>query len=227
MNMKTALRLSPVHSDLQSFDGRWREMNGMPALIATPRDQDNATRLGITDLSFLTRFGVKGAGAVDWLTSQGIPVSDRSNTWQPLANGGIVARLGLSEFLIEDSLHSSFAPHLAEACQMPPARVYPVLRQDLAIGLCGDRVNDLLRQTCSVNFRALSLGDRPVVLTSMVGVAVTITPGECSGLPCYRIWCDGTFGRYLWRTLLMIAIELGGGAIGAEWFLELVQSGCE
>jgi sarcosine oxidase subunit gamma len=225
--MKTALRLSPIHHELQSLEGSWQEINGMPALIATPQDQDNAARLGITDLSFLTRFGVKGAGAADWLISQGIPVSDRPNSWQSLPDGSIVARLGMSEFLIEDSLHSQFAPHLAAACQTPPARVYPVLRQDLAIGLCGDAVDNLLRQTCSVNFRALSLGNRPIVLTSMVGVAVTIIPGECSGLPCYRLWCDGTFGRYLWRTLLRIAIELGGGAIGAERFLELVQSGCE
>ncbi|PSB12620.1 methylglutamate dehydrogenase [filamentous cyanobacterium CCP1] len=225
--MKTALRLSPIHSELQSLDGRWQEMNGMPALIATPRDQDNATHLGITDLSFLTRFGVKGAGAADWLFSQGIPVGDRPNSWRPLSGGGMVARLGISEFLIEDSLHSSFAPHLAAACQTPPTKVYPVLRQDLAIGLCGNLLDDLLRQTCSVNFRALTLGDRPVVLTSMVGVSVTIIPGECSGLPCYRLWCDGTLGRYLWRTLLAIAVELGGGAIGAERFLELVQSGCE
>jgi sarcosine oxidase, subunit gamma len=226
MNMKTALRLSPIHSELQFLDGKWQEMNGMPALVTTPRDQENATRLGITDLSFLTRFGVKGAGAADWLSSQGILVSDRPNTWRPLPNAGIVARLGVSEFLIEDSLYSSFAPHLAAVCQTPPVKVYPVLRQDLAIGLCGDIVNNLLRQTCSVNFRAL-VGDRPVVLTSMVGVSVTIIPGECSGLPCYRIWCDGTFGRYLWHTLLTIAVELGGGAIGAERFLELVQSGCE
>ncbi|WP_416669443.1 methylglutamate dehydrogenase [Egbenema bharatensis] len=225
--MKTALRLSPIHTELQVLAGSWRAINSMPALVTTPQDQDNAARLGITDLSFLTRFGVKGAGAADWLASQGISVSDRPNSWRPLPDGGIGARLGISEFLVEDSLHSQFATHLSEACQTPPVRVYPVLRQDLAIGLCGDAVDDLLRQTCSVNFRALSLGDRPVVLTSMVGVTVTIIPGECSGLPCYRLWCDGTFGRYLWRTLLAIAVELGGGAIGAERFLELVQSGSE
>ena len=35
----------------------------------------------------------------------------------------------------------------------------------------------------------------------------------------YRIWCDGTYGAYLWDTLLEIAIELGGGAVGltAVW----------
>jgi len=87
---------------------------------------------------------------------------------------------------------------------------------DTAIALCGTSVNELLLQTCNINFRALSLEERPVILTSMVGVAVTIIPGERAGAPFYRIWCDGTFGVYIWRTLLAIAQDLGGGAVGAE-----------
>jgi sarcosine oxidase subunit gamma len=39
-------------------------------------------------------------------------------------------------------------------------------------------------------------------------------------LPCYRIWCDPTFARYFWETLLEIAVELGGGAIGTEGLLK-------
>jgi len=49
----------------------------------------------------------------------------------------------------------------------------------------------------------------------MVGVAVTVIPNERAGQPFYRIWCDGTFAVYLWQTLLAIATELGGGAVGA------------
>ena len=32
--------------------------------------------------------------------------------------------------------------------------------------------------------------------------------------PLLRIWCDGTFGPYLWETLLDIAREEGGRAVG-------------
>ena len=194
-------RLSPVHDVLKSLDGSWRDVNGMPSLITMPNDGTIATHLGITDVSCLTRFGVKGANAASWLLSQGITTPDRPNTWNSLPEGGIIARLGLTEFFIEDSLYSHIAPHLMEACQQPSAKVYPVLRQDAAIVLCGSAVNELLLQTCSVNFRALSLMEQPVILTSMVGVAVTIIPGERNGQPFYRLWCDGTFGAYLWRTL--------------------------
>jgi sarcosine oxidase, subunit gamma len=50
----------------------------------------------------------------------------------------------------------------------------------------------------------------------MVGVNVTVIQCDRQGLPVYRIWCDCTFGEYLWQTLLAIARELGGGAIGVE-----------
>lgn len=186
-----------------------RQQDGMRSPF-TLADDANTTHLGIADLSFLTRFGVKGAGAAAWLESQGISIPERPNTWCPLHEEGIVARLGRNEFLIEDSLHSNVAPRLAESCQQPPAKVYPVLRQDLAIALCGTEINQLLLQTCSINFSALSLNQSPVILTSMVGVAVIVIPQTEQH---YRIWCDGTFGAYLWRTLLAIASELGGCAL--------------
>ena len=78
------------------------------------------------------------------------------------------------------------------------------------------RLDELLRQSCSVNFRALDLAARPVVLTSMVGVGVTAIPELCAGRPTLRIWCDGTYGHYLWETLLDIAGDLGGGAVVAR-----------
>ena len=212
--MKATLRLSPIHDYLQSLKGNWCDINGMPTLVEL--EQNYATCLGIADRSCLTRFGVKGANAAQWLLSQDLPIPERPNSWLPLAEGGIIARLGLTEFLIEDSLNSAIAAQLSKACQSPPAKVYPVLRQDLALVLVGDRVPDLLRETCSFNFQEINICDRPVVLTSMIGVSVMIVPDERDNRPYYRVWCDGTFGRYFWKTIVEIAAELGGGAIGSD-----------
>ncbi|MBW4518627.1 MAG: methylglutamate dehydrogenase [Scytolyngbya sp. HA4215-MV1] len=187
----------------------------MPVLTVSP---PTTSPLILTDRSCLTRFGVKGANAADWLASQGLTIPDRPNSWCPLPNpsAGIIARLGLSEFLIEDSLSSRLAPQLAMACQTPPAKVYPVLRQDLAIALSGPATHELLQQTCNLNFRALILADRPILLTSLIGVVVTLLPGEHNGHPFYRLWCDGTFGNYLWQTLVAIATEFGGTITNVE-----------
>ncbi|MBD2459523.1 hypothetical protein H6G89_00565 [Oscillatoria sp. FACHB-1407] len=279
--LQTPLRLSPIHDQLQSLKGTWREINGMPVLTTVPAVDGNLP-VAIADLSYLTRFGVKGSGAIAWLAQQGIPIPAQPNSWCELPNGGIVARLGMTEFLIEEGallppqpwgelepqspselgdlggngsdesppfqggfrgiedlggngsdpplppfkrgeLESESLPFQGgfrgisagklEPPDLPP-QVYPVLRQDLAIALYGTSVQELLLQTCSFNFRALSLSDHPVVLTSMVGVSVTVIPGDRDGIPLYRIWCDGTFGAYFWETLVAIAQELGGGVIG-------------
>jgi sarcosine oxidase subunit gamma len=179
------------------------------SLVPAERAADVAARLGMADLSDLARHGCKGPGAAQWLAALGLPVPDAPNTWLPLEDGGRIARLGLTEFLVEGS-----ASRLDAVMAAPRAAgVYPVLRQDAALVLTGDRLDELLRQTCSVNFRPLDPADRPVVLTSMVGVAVTAIPERLAGRPALRLWCDGTYGHYLWETLLEIAIELGGGAI--------------
>ncbi len=177
---------------------------------------DNVTELEIVDLSFIPRFGVKGAGAEAWLATQSIAVPDLSNSWTFLSKGGIIARLGKSEFLIEDR---TIAPQLTQACKYPPVKVYPVLRQDFAIALIGLQVNELLLQTCSFNFQALSITENPVILTSMAGVNVTVIPGVLQEQPFYRIWCDCTFGAYLWQTLNVIALELDSGEFGVKTLL--------
>lgn len=216
---RTPLRISPVHTELQHYSGQWQDINQMPCLLTTPDDQ--TTQLGVADLTCLHRFGVKGAAAATWLASQNIPVPARPNSWCPLAEDtsghGLVARLGLNELLIEDSLQTPITAQLRETNDLPE-QVCPVLRQDLAIALSGQAVHDLLLQTCNVNFKALCLSDHPVVLTSMIGVSVTVIPGTKRDRPFYRIWCDGTFGLYVWRTLVTIMNQLGGGVVGAgQW----------
>ena len=177
---------------------------------------DNVTQLEIVDLSFIPRFGVKGELAEAWLATQSIAVPDFPNSWCFLSKGGIIARLGTNEFLIEDR---TIAPQLITACKSPPAKVYPVLRQDLVIALIGFQVNELLLQTCSFNFQALSITENPVILTSMAGVNVTVIPGVLQEQPFYRIWCDCTFGAYLLQTLNAIISELNGGAIAVKTLL--------
>ncbi len=244
--MITPQRLSPIARLLEPLNGTWRNVNRMLTLVSlsphntishipigthqhtrlsTPLDTHLNSNLNMVDLSCLIRFGVKGAGAKAWLADQNVSIPDRPNTWLSLPTGGLIARLGLTEFLIEDGVSTSVVPPLTAACQTLPEAVYPVPRQDLAIALFGTAVPDLLLQTCSVNFQALNLSDRPVTLTSMAGVTVTVVPGERQGIPFYRLWCDATFGVYLWRTLEAIATELGGSVAGFDQITGLIGGG--
>jgi len=146
------------------------------------------------------RAGVKGPGAAAWLAGLGLSLPATPNSWLPLS-GGLVARLGLTEFLIEGPESAKLAAPLAHG-------VYPVLRQDTALVLRGAHLNDLLQETCSVDFSAFDAAMRPVVLTSMAGIAVTVIPGVENNMPCIRLWCDNTYGEWLFETLTGVAGEL-------------------
>ncbi|MFX7329057.1 hypothetical protein ABTI69_19930, partial [Acinetobacter baumannii] len=57
---------------------------------------------------------------------------------------------------------------------------------------------------------------QPLVMTSMVGVGVTAIALDGADGTYFRLWCDGTYGGYLWATLVEVAADLGGGAVGLE-----------
>jgi sarcosine oxidase gamma subunit len=85
------------------------------------------------------------------------------------------------------------------------------LREDTAIVLGGVSAHEALAQVCNVNFGALELTQRPVVMTLMVGVGVLVLPqySQEDGR-VYRIWCDPGFGPYLWETLEEVVQKIPG-----------------
>ncbi|MFZ2629675.1 MAG: methylglutamate dehydrogenase [Rugosibacter sp.] len=206
--------LSPIHDALNALHPVW-DNNGLdqkPVLSFDSPDEHKASILGIADLSHQPRTGAKGHEAASWLYYLGVQTPPSANRWFKLPDGGLIARLGATEFLIEDN------PLLVEKI-MHAKRingVYPVLRQDASFALCGHRVNELFLQTCNVDFRVLGHCPSKVVLTSMAGVGVAILARKTGVIPTFQLWCDGTYGIYLWETLANIANELGGGGIGLD-----------
>jgi sarcosine oxidase subunit gamma len=168
--------------------------------------------IALRDVSERARFGCKGPNAARWLTAQGFPLPMAANSWIADGHGVVVARLATSEFLVEAFGPGASAAVGASDPTLQPARrtagVYGVLRQDLVLEFGGD-AHDLLREICSVDFRpylreaaGVASADRgPVVLTSMIGVGVTVLPRLVAGVPSYTLWCDPTFAHYFRSTL--------------------------
>jgi sarcosine oxidase subunit gamma len=221
--MSATLRQSPLHDALLPLQPQWKAIHGMPAPLRLPGDGATPP-LALSDASCLPRMGVKGPQAEQWLRSQGVEVPLGVNAWTRGSDGLLVARLARSEFFLEDRMGGTSVERLSAALRPAPG-VYPVTRQDAALVLTGTSVNELLVQTCNVDFQAWRLEQRTVVMTSMVGVSVLVLWYSLEQQPCYRIWCDGTFGPYLWETLLEIARELGGGAIGLESLFPDIKAG--
>jgi len=160
------------------------------------------------------RFGCKGSGAGSWLAAQGcrVPMSPNSATLD--ADGVLIARLATSEFLIEaveGGGERVAAMRAGLADRTRPPHVYPVPRQDQVLTISGAGLQGLLRQTCSVDFAPLlesaAAADGPVVLTSMIGVAVVAWPRRRAGSPAVTLWCEPSYAHYFRNTLL----EVGEG----------------
>jgi sarcosine oxidase subunit gamma len=149
-------------------------------------------------------------------------VGEERLTDTPTASDALlVARLGSSEFFLEDREGGATLRNLDPAVTGSPANypagVYPVLRQDAAFLLSGEGSLDVLAQVCNVNFGELALESNPVIMTLMVGVAVLVIPQvdpgarqSNPGARQYKIWCDPTFGAYLAESVGTVVLESGG-----------------
>jgi sarcosine oxidase subunit gamma len=134
------------------------------------------------------------------------------------AEGGgswnVVGRLGNTEFFIEESGDAPAICALESLAVRGFAGAWPVLREDRALVLGGPAARAALAEVCNVDFDTLR-GERPVVMTSMIGIGVLVLPqvSDDEG-PIYRIWCDPSYGSYLWSELeeIVTRIETGSNA---------------
>ena len=212
--MNGSIRVSPVQTRLEMLGAQFGDRAAMAvALRVGDQDSSRAEVVGLADLSYLRKTGCKGNRAADWLNSHIDKLPTRNN-WLHTTDGSTVARLGDSEFFIEDGPQSALCAGITEALRQPVDGVCPVYRNDASFALTGNLANDLLLEVCSVNFRDLQLGS--VVMTMMAGVSVLMLRRDAGTCGCYRIWCDPTMAGYLWDTLSEIALELGGGPIGVD-----------
>jgi sarcosine oxidase subunit gamma len=165
--------------------------------------------LEISDMSTLERFGVKGPQAAKWLASHDISIPENANTW--ILNDGktLVMRLGSSEFLIEDQVGGQTCKKLA-ADNVRVAGVYKVPHADAAYLLAGSKVLNLLSEVCSLDLRESALPANKLVMTQVAGISATVLWQSINSETIYRLWCDGTYGKYMQHVLDEIAQELKG-----------------
>jgi sarcosine oxidase, subunit gamma len=170
--------------------------------------------LTITNVSYLARFGVKGAQAAAWLAMHGVKIPEAANTWV-IHEQTLVMRLGLTEFLIEDQTGGESCKKLLADTERVP-NVYKVPRADAAYLLAGSDVLNLLSELCALDLRENSLLEHDVVMTQVAGISATILRQTLNNEPVYRLWCDGTYNSFMQHVLDEIAVELGN--ISGETF---------
>jgi sarcosine oxidase, subunit gamma len=215
-DIKKIIQTSPVaHAQLEAST-QWEIINGMDIAVAFASAEVEQARkkvLGVADVSCLPRYGVKGPNATQWLVGHGIAIPTNHNAWTLSEQKTLVLRLGSSEYLIEDQLGGAACSKLANDTARV-ASVYTVPRADAAFIVSGSQALNLFSELCSLDLRDKSFAAKEVIMTQVAAISATVIRQTLNGETVYRIWCDGTYGAYMWEVLLEIANELGGGAVG-------------
>ena len=174
-------------------------------------------------MSAFPRIGIKGRGGEPWLLKHGIAVPNKIYGHADLASGdGLILRTGTSELFIEDGISGDVISRLWAEADSALVDVYRFHRQDAAMLLSGERAWEVLAESCGYNFRE---PDADLVFSRVAGVSCCILRKDHDGMPLFHIWCDGSFGDYLWEQLHEITREHGGKAVGmCAFYPSLLQS---
>lgn len=212
------MRTSPVNDKLIDLQPQWGSLADMPVASAIGNSEVetvSAEKLGLCDVSFLPRITIKGSAANDFVSKHGLPLPEKIYDYHSLSEGGLMVRTGRTEFFIEDGRPGGVIARLRETLAAPVDGILPSWRQDVSLLLSGSDAVSLLAEACSFNFR--DAGDQ-FVMTQLAGVSCSILRRTWNGLSAYQLWADGTYGPYLWDTLLGIVRESGGDAVGTSCF---------
>lgn len=214
--MSSMMKSTPVAYFQKKLNPKWGEVNGTQVAMSFDTvevEEDRKKKLGVTDVSFRQRFGVKGPQANQWLAAQKIKTPDSINSWV-IDNGVLVLRLGSSEFLVEQQVSGEVCQQLNQAVQTNPVGVYKVLRADAAFVISGDGIPAMFSELCKLDLSQKALKPNQVIMTQIADISATIAPEIINDRLVIRLWCDGTYGAYMWRVLHQLAQEQGGGAVG-------------
>jgi sarcosine oxidase subunit gamma len=210
-------RQSPLAAHFADTRATFGEVAGMSVPLRIPGAR---AAVQIADASCFVRAGVKGPGAAAWLAERGIPLPPGANAWVT-AGDGLVARLGETEFLLEDGYTPGAAAALASEPLHGAAGVYPVLRQDASLVVGGADAVAAVAEICSFNFGRSDLPEGLLAMTRVAGISALVIPLFIAGGRAFRVWCDASYGPYLLECLLQVADDLGGGAAGLADLLPL------
>ena len=158
--------------------------------------------LRLHDQSLALRDGVRGAGARDWLLSQGQALPDAPNQIVASGESGFVMSLSHREFwlLRPDSEASTGRP----ASEAVASGVWPLYCQHSHawLQLAGESRAEVMAKLCGVDLSqaAFPLGSVAQTQAARVSVIVATHQNE-NDQPVFSIFVDQSLARYLWEAI--------------------------
>ncbi len=190
---------------------------------AIEAEVERARGLALVDLSPLPRTGFKGAGAIDWLTEQGLAIGADSNRAYPQAGGALAARLSPGEVLLLDGLAGTGAlvGRLDGAWRWGEERPrrpigYPVPRADSHcwFAVSGGHAPAMFAKICGVDLRPQRFAEGAIAQTSVARMNAIIIRAPGAPVPLFHLLADSASAEYLWDCVLDAMAEFGGEPAG-------------
>ena len=158
--------------------------------------------LRLSDLTLVHREGVRGAGAREWLLSQGHTLPDAPNQIVASGESGFVMSLSHREFwlLQPDSEASTGRP----ASEAVASGVWPLYCQHSHawLQLAGEPRAEVMAKLCGVDLSGTAFPLGSVAQTQAARVSVIIAAHQNENdQPVFSIFVDQSLARYLWQAM--------------------------
>ena len=234
----TYVRRSMIYRVLQAAGARFAEVNGGAVAMDFGGTEDaeagRARSLGIADLSVLPRTGFKGAGTVEWLTSQGLSIGPESNRAYRQSNGELAARLAPTEIFLLDGLAGAGAlvTRLNAAWSWGSDRPrtligYPMPRSESHTWfmITGEKAPAMFAKLCGVDLRLHRFADGTIAQTSIAKMSGVVIRADLGATPAYHLLADSASAEYLWHCALDAMMEFAGVPVGLAALRRLAGDG--
>ena len=156
----------------------------------------------LRDLSLARREGVRGAGAREWLCTQGHTLPDAPNQIVASGGSGWVMSLSHREFWL-------LQPHSEASLGRPPseavaAGVWPLYCQHSHawLQLAGEPRAEIMAKLCGVDLSEAAFPLGSVAQTQAARVSVVIAAHQNDNdHPVFSMFVDQSLARYLWEAI--------------------------
>lgn len=173
-----------------------------------------------TDLTGLARVGFRGGDAADYLQGRGYQLPSLPNQALRQGDGGWVARLSASEYLLLGSLADQGARVASEEQRwvQDARRNYLLPRQDSHawLQLSGEHCSAVMAKLCGVDLRLQAFAVGAVAQTSAARINVIVVNVGSDGLPALQLLFDRASLAYFQEAVLDAMDEFDGGWVGLD-----------
>lgn len=177
----------------------------------------------IVDLTNLSRVGFRGVDTASYLSGYGFSLPEQPNSSLLQSDGGWVARLSATEYLLLGSLNDfgERIQQLENDWLMDERANYLLPRQDSHawFQLTGHTAVAVMAKLCAVDLSPEVFGIGQIAQTSIARINGIVINVSDENTVKFTILCDRAAALYLWQMLQDAIHEFDGKVVGIERFL--------